>query len=294
MLPSTIEFEFECDDAAAPVLADEIQAGQVLLNLCINARDATGGTGRLRVAVRTLSVRGLTCASCRAAVDGLFTELAVADSGCGIDPQVLDRMFEPFFSTKDTGKGSGMGLSMVHGIVHEHSGHVVVETEPGRGSTFRVLWPALSANVAPVAATAGDQAKQAKRKRLSGRVLLVDDEASVRGCMQELLSGWGLAVTTAADAAQALHAFATADGAFDLVIADQAMPIKTGLTLAVELRAQNKTLPILLCSGYADDATADAAQRCGVQALLRKPIEPAELRLAVEAAMHGSTGSNAA
>src|SRR5205085_4955497 len=121
-LPPTIVFEFDGDPAVPPVRVDEIQAGQVLLNLCINARDAMQGMGTLGLRVHELDARGLLCASCRAPVGGRHVALSVSDNGSGIDAALLDRIFEPFFSTKEKGKGSGMGLSMVHGIVHEHGG----------------------------------------------------------------------------------------------------------------------------------------------------------------------------
>ncbi|HEU0199762.1 MAG TPA: response regulator, partial [Burkholderiaceae bacterium] len=123
------------------------------------------------------------------------------------------------------------------------------------------------------------------KRRLSGRVLLVDDETAVRGFMQEMLAGWGLTVTTAAHAGEALSIFEEKEGAFDLVITDLAMPIKTGIELAAELRARCEDVPIILCSGYATDDAAFEAERYGIDTILGKPIEPAELRSAVEAAL---------
>jgi PAS domain S-box-containing protein len=280
-MPSTIALDFDCDRSAPPVLADEIQAGQVLLNLAINARDAIGTTGTLRIGVRSTRASGLVCTSCRHTVDGSFVELAVADDGCGIEPAVVDRIFEPFFSTKDTGKGSGMGLSMVHGIVHEHGGHVVVETAAGRGSVFRVLLPALLGDDG-VASAEPAARHPAKARKLRGRVLLVDDEDSVRNVMQERLRTWGLDVEAASDAATARAAFDAAGGSIDAVITDQTMPHETGLDLARALRSRRADLPVILYTGYADELTAAQAQAAGVRLLLRKPVEPAELRAALE------------
>ncbi len=279
-MPATIGFEFDCDRDAPPVLADEIQTDQVLLNLCINARDAMGQAGTLRVGVRSVEARGLICASCRAAISGPHVELSVADSGSGIDAGVVDRIFEPFFSTKDVGKGSGMGLSIVHGLVHEQRGHVVVESEPGRGATFRVLWPPFDGDMGPARAEP-PATRPTLAQPLKGRVLLIDDEASVRGFMRELLTGWGLSVDTAIDARDGLHRIGSGS-VYDLVITDQAMPSKTGLAVALELRARRIDVPIFLCTGYADETMAVAAQHYGIRALLHKPIEPAKLRSAIE------------
>ena len=143
-MPATLEFSVQVDSSVAPVIADPAQVEQVLLNLCINARDATEGVGRVHLGVRHVDADGLLCAGCRQSVSGPAVELFVEDDGHGMTPEVMERIFEPFYSTKETGKGSGMGLAMVHGIVHEHGGHVVVESSPGRGSRFRVVWPALT------------------------------------------------------------------------------------------------------------------------------------------------------
>jgi PAS domain S-box-containing protein len=283
-LPSTIAFELDCDRTAAPVLADEVQVGQILLNLCINARDAMHGSGRLVISVRPTSARRAVCASCRAGFGGEFVELAVRDTGTGIEPHVLERMFEPFFSTKEVGKGSGMGLATVHGIVHEHGGHLQVDTEPGAGTTFRVLLPALDAERSRHAPDAPSPDIAVARRLLRGRALLVDDEQAVRHFMTELLHGWGLDVTAAADADEARAAFARADGEFDLVITDQTMPRATGVALAAELHAQRPALPILLYSGRAD-ALPDELPAHGIRAVLDKPIDVSALRRAVEAAL---------
>ncbi len=129
-LPSSMVMDVDLDTDVPAVIADPVQVEQVLLNLLINARDAMRGTGAVVVRAGIEEHAGVVCASCRKPIDGRFVALAVRDSGSGIAPEVLDRIFDPFYTTKDVGKGSGMGLSMVHGIVHEYGGHVMVETAP--------------------------------------------------------------------------------------------------------------------------------------------------------------------
>jgi two-component system cell cycle sensor histidine kinase/response regulator CckA len=146
-LPSTLELETAFAPGLPRVMFDPVQLEQVVLNLCINARDAMAGSGRLRVGARVTEEPTL-CASCRRRVEGRSVELWVADEGAGIAPEVRDRIFEPFFSTKEVGRGSGMGLATVHGIVHEHGGHIVVESTPGRGATFRIRLAPLAEGVA--------------------------------------------------------------------------------------------------------------------------------------------------
>ena len=176
-LPATVELRTALEQDLPAVMIDPVQVEQILLNLCINARDAMDGAGKITVGVR-LAAQGAAprCASCHKPADGRYVELAVADTGPGISPQVLERMFEPFFSTKEVGRGSGMGLATVHGIVHEHGGHVVVETSRGQGATFRVLLPALEGEAEAAAPQSpGTQRAKPLRHALEGRVLLVDD-----------------------------------------------------------------------------------------------------------------------
>jgi PAS domain S-box-containing protein len=281
-MPATLDLDTSTDGDVPLASLDPVQAEQVLLNLCINARDALQGRGRVRVGVRRARHTAV-CSSCQSAVDGEFVELAVSDDGPGIPPEVMERMFEPFFSTKEVGKGSGMGLAMVHGIVHDHSGHLLVESRPGQGATFRVLFPDLPvATGQPEHETLSGFALPARRERLRGRVLLVDDEELVRGLMRELLEGWGLEVAEATDGAAALRAIDSQPDRYDLVITDQMMPGLTGLELARELLSLRPGLPVILYSGYADALTDAQVRAVGVAALLPKPVEPAALRNLLE------------
>lgn len=273
MLPSSVEFEVDGGTGDACAMADPVQIEQVLMNLCINARDALDGRGRIRIAVEHRVDGEGVCASCRGAVssDGHWA-IVVSDDGPGVAPEVLERMFEPFFSTKAVGKGSGMGLATVHGIVHEHGGHVLIETGDGRGTRFTVLLPAL-AGTAQGCSEASRPASRVRRARLAGRVLLVDDERMVAAFMREMLENWGLAVTVAEDGQVARDLFAAGPTAFDIILSDQTMPRMTGLELAREIRRLNPAVPFLLFSGYADGVSNEALHEAGVLSLLHKPVE---------------------
>jgi PAS domain S-box-containing protein len=283
VIPRSVELDVELADV--PVVdADPLQIEQVFLNLCINARDAMADEGRIAVTVRERPDAEESCASCRKAVSGRYVELVVRDNGCGLAPEVLERIFEPFFSTKDVGKGSGMGLAVVHGIVHDHGGHVVVASEPGRGTTFRVLLPVAVDAAVPDEATLPPQVP-AKRAALRGRVLLVDDEQSVLEFMRELLETWGMEVVTCGSGRDALE-IAVEDGPRpDLVITDQTMPRMTGVQLAAELAKACPGLPVILYTGFAEGVSDAQARVAGVTAVLRKPVEPAALRAAVGTAL---------
>ena len=277
-MPATLELETLPAQEVPLASLNRVQAEQVLLNLCINARDAMQGQGKVRVLVGPAKPRAAVCASCRAQIDGEFVELAVADDGPGIAPEVMERMFEPFFSTKEVGKGSGMGLATVHGIVHEHGGHVVVESVPGSGATFRVLFPVLRADEGAIEHdTLPGYLPTSRNAALRGRVLLVDDEEMVVGFMRELLEGWGLEVTAKTNGTDAREAFARAPERYDLILSDQAMPRVTGLQLARDVHGIRSGVPVILYTGYADELTEAQAEAAGICALLRKPVEPTAL-----------------
>jgi signal transduction histidine kinase/ActR/RegA family two-component response regulator len=267
-LPATVAMRMELDDDAPPVLLDPVQLEQVLMNLVINARDAMRSSGELRVTLHKAAAAAV-CTSCRTPFSGEWVELAVADTGPGIPPDVQERMFEPFFTTKDAGHGSGMGLSTVHGIVHRHEGHVIVDTAPGRGAAFRMLFPVAERK----AIASGENVRESvKSVTLAGRVAVVDDEPAVARFMQELLAGWGLAVTAFADGAATLRALESGV-AFDIVITDQTMPGMTGIALAQAMHARQPHVPVVLYTGRADAVARADLDRAGVRALLSKPID---------------------
>jgi PAS domain S-box-containing protein len=277
-LPGTVELSVEVDDSVQPVVVDPTQVEQVLLNLCINARDAIDAVGHLGIAVRPLSSAGLSCTSCRKPVTGEFIELVVEDNGHGMGPAVIERIFEPFFSTKEPGKGSGMGLSMVHGIVHEHGGHIVVESTPGQGAKFRVVWPVASDAAANAPCEKPHEAQsRSARPKLEGSVLVVDDEESVGEFMRELLGTWGLDAVFVPRPEEALDLVQADPLRFDVVITDHSMPRVTGLVLARRLRDIRTDLPVILYTGHGEalaEFEVDASRLCAV---MRKPIDPALL-----------------
>jgi PAS domain S-box-containing protein len=283
--PTTIALTTDIDAHVAQAKADPVQIDQVLLNLCINARDAIEGQGQVQVTLRDARRVAGHCASCRKAVDGDYIELAVADTGPGIPEQVAECAFEPFFTTKQPGQGSGMGLATVHGIVHEHGGHVLLDTSPGRGATFRVLLPALAPGEAAAEAPGRADARASASAPLRGRVLVVEDDASVATFMRDLLSTWGLAVNVTASAAEALGAVTADPSAQDLVITDQTMPGMTGLELARALKMRGVELPILLYTGYGDNIRPAELADAGVRAMVHKPVDASALRSLVTAAL---------
>ncbi|HYG56168.1 MAG TPA: PAS domain S-box protein [Burkholderiales bacterium] len=279
-LPATVEIRAALDAAAPAALVDPVQLDQVLINLCINARDAMAGVGEIAVTTRASEISRGVCASCRQNFEGRFVELSVHDNGPGIAPALAERIFEPFFSTKEAGRGSGMGLATVHGIVHEHGGHLLLESAPGQGACFRALFlPAGEA--APLEKRRAP--RSTARRLLVGRVLVVDDETTVAEFMRELLGSWGLAATSLSSPLGVLERVSRERPGYDLVILDQTMPGMTGLSLARELTAARPGLPIVLYTGGADAIGQETLDAAGVKALLQKPVEPDVLYRLLEA-----------
>jgi len=281
-LPSSVVVESTLPDDIPPTTIDPIHFEQILMNLCINARDAMDGSGRLRV---ELSLREYSecfcCASCKQAIDGRFVALSIGDEGPGIAAEVQRRMFEPFYSTKEIGKGTGMGLAIVHGIVHDYGGHLTVISAPGSGTTIRVLLPLKQAEAAaPAEKTRGTVL--ACEPPLAGRVLLVDDDDDVAQYMRDLLEGWGLEVTAFAEGQAAAAAFERDPAAWQAAVLDQTMPGITGLELARRLRARREDFPVVLYTGYSDALTDDAVRAAGIAALVKKPLDKKNFRRVLE------------
>ncbi len=271
LLPSSIRIvPPEGGPALPPVWGDPAQLQQVLVNLCINGRDAMQGEGTLTLDMRYLKAGAGRCASCHRQIRGDFVMLVVRDSGCGMNADQQARIFDPFFTTKEVGKGTGMGLSAVHGIVHSHGGHILLESAPGQGSEFRILLPAQEGEL-PDAGE--DREETTNTVAFPARILVVDDEAAIGRFLKELLEGQGYEVEVSEDPRQALARFEADPGEVDLVITDQTMPGMSGLRLAAGMRARRPDLPVILCSGFSDAVDENSAREAGIDAFLTKPID---------------------
>jgi PAS domain S-box-containing protein len=267
-----VEVRLELDPALGRVRGDPSQLQQVLLNLAVNARDAMPGGGLLTIATRNVApeeAAGRAGARARSLV-----ELSVSDSGTGMTPEVRARLFEPFFTTKPHGKGTGLGLATVLGVVKQHGGEVEVESAPGQGSTFRILLPrddAARAAVPPAPAPAAEG-------RRGGRVLLVEDEPGVRRLVEGYLRGAGYEVLAAADGHEALELAARAPGGLDLLLSDVVMPGMNGRELYLALAAHRAGLRVLYMSGYpALPSTLQDLVEGGRDAFIAKPFTRAQL-----------------
>jgi PAS domain S-box-containing protein len=276
-LPKTIEIRYPGATTTDLVVADPTQLHQVVLNLCTNAAHAIGdGPGVLEVRLGEADAGA-------ASKIGPCVCLAVSDTGCGMAPEVLERIFEPFFTTKRPGEGTGMGLAVVHGIVESHGGKIFVTSEPGRGTTFRVLLP--RAREAPAQAVSIPE----PIARGSERILFVDDEEPIVELARKILENLGYRFEGFANPSEALERFRRDPEEFDLIIADLNMPGMTGLDFlrrVVELRPQ---VPTILCTGLGG-SDPSVAGRPGARRVLAKPLSVRQLATAIRQALDGAEG----
>lgn len=288
-MPQGISVRRRFDSASDMVLGDPSLVHQVVLNLCTNAVQAMGDTGGiLEVAVDELYLGVDRAPDLSTLEPGTYVRLRVRDTGPGIPAAIVERIFDPFFTTKRPGEGSGMGLAVVHGIVHKLGGLIGVESVPGLGTTMRVLLPRArtAVELAPPQSVAmgGGQAS----------VLLVDDEASLLSVWREALTGLGYEVTTAGSGEEALTIFAANPDTFDLVLTDQIMPGLSGTDFVGGVRALRPGLPVIVWTGFSDTAAREAAAGLGVFEILSKPVRQADLVQCMERALKASQGGEGA
>ena len=270
-IPSTITIGVKVDKGSGFVLADPTQMQQVLMNLCTNAAHAMrekGGT--LGVELSDFSVSPFD-GNPHAIAPGLYMKLVVRDTGAGISPDIMGKLFDPFFTTKKLGEGTGLGLSVVDGIVKQHSGYITVMSEPGKGSTFTVYLP----RVAEAAPT--ETMREGAIPTGHEKVLFVDDEEALAEMGQELVEGLGYRVTTSTSSIDALATLEADPNAYDLVITDQTMPDMTGMELAAAVLGLRRDMPVILCTGFSHIVDAEAARAAGVRAFAMKPLTKREI-----------------
>jgi PAS domain S-box-containing protein len=277
-LPTTINMELKVRAKAdTTIVADPTQIEQVIVNLASNAGYAmreTGGT--LTIGLST--VTGRSSLFYDDVAPGRYVKLTVKDTGRGIPPEVQQRMFDPFFTTKEPGVGTGMGLSVVYGIVKGYGGTIEAESEVGKGSTFIVLLPQADVFVRIEREKDEDVVLS---KGAQKHILFVDDEPALVHMTTRLLERLGYRVTALTDSTKALKIFKEAPSSFDLVITDQTMPDMTGLALAPKLLAVRTDLPIILCTGFSETVSSETAKEAGIREFIMKPITGGEMARAI-------------
>jgi PAS domain S-box-containing protein len=249
LIGEDVELALSLEEEAGTVRADAGQIEQIIVNLAINARDAMPGGGRLSIGTAHLYVDEESAHGRLAVTPGHYVMLAVSDTGEGMTADVRARIFEPFFTTKERGKGTGLGLSTVYGIVQQSNGSISVQSEPGRGTTFRLLFPAVQAGEAP-----GSPVAIASQESEDGSetILLTEDEAGVRGYVRHVLERHGYHVAEASNGLEAMDVVHRYPGPIHLLLTDVVMPEVGGVELAAQFAVVYPGVPILYMSGYND------------------------------------------
>lgn len=275
-IPANIEIQQRLPADIAPVLGNNTQINQLIINLCSNAADAMLPIGgRLTIEMDNITLDEAMAHSYHCLKPGAYVKIVVADTGCGMDAKTLERIFEPYYTTKKIGKGTGIGLAVVLGIVEQHNGVIAVESKPDHRTAFTVLLPAFHGQVEDEAPQDNDLPKGHES------ILFVDDEASIVKLTQIRLENLGYRITGATDPRAALDMFRADPMAFDLVVTDMAMPHMTGETLSGKLISLRPDLPIILCTGYSETVTEECAHKIGISSFLMKPVNITDFAVAV-------------
>ena len=272
-LPTTVSIRVNVKSESGLILAELGQIQQVLMNLGGNAADAMREKGGVLGIELSDFSKASSDGNPHGMQPGLYMKLVVSDTGSGIAPDIMDRIFDPFFTTKKLGEGSGLGLSIVHGIVKQSHGHITVASEPGKGSTFTVYFPKIT-RLAQLELRSPEQETIPTGHE---RILFVDDEEALVEMGTELLTGLGYKVVSRTSSAHALALLHQEPSRFDLVITDQTMPGMTGIELAREVLAIRPELPIILCTGFSYLVNAESAKAAGIKGFAMKPLTKREI-----------------
>jgi signal transduction histidine kinase/ActR/RegA family two-component response regulator len=276
-IPSSIEIQCFVEKDCGHVKGDPTQIHQVIMNLCTNAYHALQETGgKLEVSLNEVNLsyeQSLQRVGMKA---GRHLVLIVKDNGQGMPPEVLERIFEPYYTTKEQGKGTGLGLSVIHGIIKNHGGDISVHSQPGIGSTFSVYLPVIddiTVEIEPLMTAGATNGNE--------HILLIDDEEQIIDIERRILENLGYEVTPKTDSEEALAEFSARPDRFDLVITDMTMPKITGDRLARRLMDINPQIPVILCTGFNEAITEEKALAMGIDKFVMKPIVKNELANAI-------------
>ncbi|MCP3888029.1 MAG: response regulator [Desulfobulbaceae bacterium] len=282
-LPTTIEINQDITSSTGLILADPTQIHQILMNLCTNAFHAmenTGGTLDISLKEVTLTFEDLVHEP--SVEPGTFVQLSVNDSGPGIVPDIKKKIFDPYFTTKETGKGSGMGLAIVHGIVKSYGGYISLYSEPGEGTAFHIFIPVIDEELLP-------EIEDIKPTPVGReRILFIDDEEILAEMGKNMLERLGYHVTVRNSSIEALETFQNQPDLFDLVITDQTMPGMTGADIAGRMIQIKPDIPIILCTGYSTIISEEKAKSIGIKEFALKPLSKKDIAVLIKKVLDNS------
>ncbi|HEY8993553.1 MAG TPA: ATP-binding protein, partial [Lacunisphaera sp.] len=285
-IPTMVQIDSKIDPACPPVIADDTQIHQVVMNLCTNAWHALPEQGgRLEVNLTQVQVTAEQASLRLGLSAGPYVLLSVRDNGRGMTPEILAHIFEPFFTTKKQGKGTGLGLAVVHGIVQHHQGAIFVQSMPGQGTLFEVFLPVMVTPAKGETTTSVPAGETALERGRGESILLVDDDTTALNGLRIQLEHLGYRVTCASDPRDALKRFFAQPAGFDLIVTDYAMTEYSGYDLAAKVFGARPGFPVILTSGLIDAQQAQRARTAGIREVIRKPVALAELGHAIARAL---------
>jgi PAS domain S-box-containing protein len=283
IISSRIDIDLDLQTDSVPILADPTQVHQIIMNLMVNAYHAMEETGG-KISIRLKKIRlGEEDLKGGALQPGRYARLSISDTGCGMTPEIIEKIFEPYFTTKPQGKGTGLGLAVAYGIIREHGGHINVYSEEGKGATFNIYLPITEKDSGKLPNQKAELALATGHEH----ILLVDDEEVVLQLGSQMLKRIGYRITTCGNGDEALAVFSENPEAFDLVITDMNMPGMAGDRLAREMIALRPDIPIIICTGFSELISGDDAKAIGVKEFLMKPVAISEMSQAVRRILDG-------
>ncbi|MCU4675582.1 PAS domain S-box protein [Catenovulum sp. 2E275] len=284
LIPSSIDMIF-INKADALLTVDPVQFQQLLINLAINAKDAVSDKGWIKVESEIVNQQIVTCSSCHENAIQDYLRIKVSDNGKGISADNLKKIFDPYFTSKGLGEGTGMGLSIVHGIVHQLGGHIQVESEPMKGSCFELFLPFKPLKYVVKTNDSSFSKDYPEVVHSQSNIFIIDDEEAIAKLIAKKLTLKGYQAQFLCDSEQAYQYLANTKDKVDLIITDQTMPNLSGLELAKKLFAKGINLPVILCTGYSANVNEVTARAAGIYAYLEKPIKFSQLEVLIERAL---------
>jgi len=275
-IPSTVKIQTNLPDDDVPIIGDPIQINQIIMNLCTNASQVmqdTGGT--IEIDVETIVLNEEDCEDYTNLSAGNHIKITINDSGPGIAPDIIDKIFDPYFTTKKFGAGSGMGLAVVHGIVINHNGTIYVDNNPGQGATFNILFP--------ITDELPESKSHIKDDIIHGSetILFVDDEKSIANMTGKILERLGYQIEKQLNPVEAFELFTAKSDSFDLVITDMTMPQMTGINLAEKLKEIRPDIPVIICTGHSAVIDEEKAKQLGIDGFVMKPVSKLKIAKAI-------------
>ena len=282
-IPTSIEIRQNITKEVDTILADPTQINQVLINLCTNADHAMPDGGIIEIILNNVELDEAHTAQHPDLHPGRYVNLTVTDTGNGIPQEVIDRIFDPYFTTKEVGKGTGMGLAVVHGIVKGHNGTISVESEAGKGTTFSIFFPAIEKDAFI------ESEPTEKLPTGNERILFIDDESSIVNMARQMLERLGYEVVTQMSSIEALELFRSKPDQFDLIITDMTMPSMTGDKLVKEILNIRPDMPTIISTGFSDKIDAEKVKEIGATEYVEKPVDMRSFSIKVRNVLDGKT-----